>query len=252
MKEIQELEKLIKNGYIQSPKNPKYPIYDFIDDYRHQLEDLMHFLNDQAFFNKKDLVLEIGTGSGSFMSLISPLVQWIITCEIDEEHVMEAVQTINYFKLKNVKLFWGSVEELNYNGFKVNFPNETFDKVVAHSSFQRPIEIEKFIIMAKKVRKSCGKILLSFNPYHFKTDEEKLSRHENLSRKIYLRRKGKPKIYFEDILKGLIIQAGHVNYKKFPLPEQAYIELAKYFKGNEINLIKDKGHIYPIRTVLLR
>ncbi|OLS22481.1 MAG: hypothetical protein HeimC3_17150 [Candidatus Heimdallarchaeota archaeon LC_3] len=252
MNRIQELEKLIKNGYVQNRKIPKYPIFDFIDDYRNQLEDLICFLNEQTFFNKKDLVLEIGTGPGSFMSLISPLVRWIITCDIDEEHVLEAVQTINFFKLKNVKLFWGTIEGLDYLGFKVNFPNETFDKIVAHRSFQKPIEIEKFIIMAKKVRKSCGKILLTYNPYHFKTDEAKLSRHENLSRKIYLRRKDKPKLYFEDILKGLIIQAEHVNYKKFPMPEQAYEELAKYFKDDEINLIKDKGHIYPIRTVLLR
>ncbi|OLS24853.1 MAG: tRNA (guanine-N(7)-)-methyltransferase [Candidatus Heimdallarchaeota archaeon LC_3] len=251
MSEIEELKEMIRDGLVQNPKKPRHSIYDFINKSHHQLTGLMNFLKNEAFFNKNDIVLEIGMGTGTFTSLIAPFVKWIISCEIDEEHVMESVQTIDYFQMNNVSLFWGTVDEYNHNGFKVHFPNEKFDKVIAQGSFRKPEDIEKFILMAKRVRKKDGKILISYNPYYFITNEAKLIEHEKLSRNIYLRRKDKPKYNFDDLLGGLKIQAEYIMYKKFPMPDEAYVELSKYYKSNEIDLIKEKGHIYPMRTVIL-
>ncbi|MFW9997343.1 MAG: class I SAM-dependent methyltransferase [Candidatus Odinarchaeota archaeon] len=252
MNRIKHLQELIREGKIVKPKIPVHPIHNFIEKHRHQLQDLMLFLDRQSFFNEQDVVLEIGMGAGAFTSLISPRVRWVITCEISEEHVMEAVQTIDHFQLENVDLFWGTAEEFDHSGFKVKFPSNVFDKVVAQGSFRKPAEIKHFFAMAKRVRKVGGMILLSYNPYHFKTEEKKLSEHESLSRRIFLRRKEQPKRYFEELLNGLVIQAEHACYRKFPMPEQAHVELANHYDKREIDLIREKGHVYPVKTILLR
>ncbi|OLS21581.1 MAG: tRNA (guanine-N(7)-)-methyltransferase [Candidatus Heimdallarchaeota archaeon LC_3] len=251
MKEIERLKEIVQKGMVRNPNNTKYPIKDFIDQYRLQLKDLLDFLIREQFFNRNDIVLEIGMGTGTFTSLIAPLVQWIITCETDEEHVMESVQTIDYFQLKNVTLFWGTVEDFNYDGLKVTFPNEQFDKIVAQGSFRNAEDIETFILMSKKLLKKGGKIMLSYNPYYFLTGERKLPEREKLSRNIYLRRKDKPEISFENIITELTLQAEFVKYEKFSMPEESYIELAKFSERDKIDLIREKGHIYPMRTVII-
>jgi len=76
-----------------------------------------------------DVVLDAGCGSGRNISLLSGLVKEIAAIDFSEQMLAKAHARVADEKLGNVKLMLGSVTQLQ-------FPNDTFDKVICASVLQ--------------------------------------------------------------------------------------------------------------------
>jgi len=70
-----------------------------------------------------ETVLEIGTGSGYFTSVLAKLSQSVVTIELDEELSKFAQNKINGLSLNNITL-------INDDALTYNFDNEQYDTIV--------------------------------------------------------------------------------------------------------------------------
>ena len=70
-----------------------------------------------------ETVLEIGTGSGYFTSVLAKLSQSVVTIELDEQLSKLAQNTIKKLNLKNITF-------INDDALAYNFDNEQYDTIV--------------------------------------------------------------------------------------------------------------------------
>jgi ubiquinone/menaquinone biosynthesis C-methylase UbiE len=78
---------------------------------------------------KDDLVLDVGCGTGANFSKIGHSVRQIVGIDISEEQLKRAERTVQREGLNNVSLKVGSITDLE-------FPSDTFDKVICASVLQ--------------------------------------------------------------------------------------------------------------------
>jgi len=81
-----------------------------------------------------ETILEIGTGSGYFTSVLAKLSQSVITIEIDEQLSELAQNKINELSLKNITF-------VNDNALTYNFKNEQYDTIVIGCALPNKNEI---------------------------------------------------------------------------------------------------------------
>jgi len=87
-----------------------------------------------------ETVLEIGTGSGYFTSVLAKLSQSVVTIELDEQLSELAQNKVKKLNLKNITF-------INDDALAYNFDNEQYDKIVIGCSL--PNKNENFFRLLK-------------------------------------------------------------------------------------------------------
>jgi len=87
-----------------------------------------------------ETVLEIGTGSGYFTSVLAKLSQSVVTIELDEQLSELAQNTVKKLNLKNITF-------INDDALAYNFDNEQYDTIVIGCSL--PNKNENFFRLLK-------------------------------------------------------------------------------------------------------
>jgi ubiquinone/menaquinone biosynthesis C-methylase UbiE len=102
-----------------------------------------------------DVVLDAGCGSGRNISILSPLVKEIVGMDYAEHMLVRAGERVAQEKLNNVKLMPGDVTRLQ-------FPSNTFDKVVCASVLQYLDDEDCALALREMVRvcKSGGTLVM--------------------------------------------------------------------------------------------
>lgn len=87
-----------------------------------------HFLNPNPWFTgylqKKDLVLDLGSGNGQNAIKSSKYSKKVIGVEVDKSLIEIAQKSVNQKRIKNIKFYTGNLEE------KLQFNNNSFNKVL--------------------------------------------------------------------------------------------------------------------------
>ncbi len=117
---------------------------------------------------EKDIVLEIGCGTGRTMQIISKLCREIIGIDNDKSAVNEGVKKIH--GLKNAKIIFE-------DGEKMSFSNSYFDKIFIGFTFSNFGNTkDKILFEIKRVLKNNG--LLLFNVYNEFSLDDRLKNYE--------------------------------------------------------------------------
>jgi protein-L-isoaspartate(D-aspartate) O-methyltransferase len=102
---------------------------------------------DSLDFQGHETVLEIGTGSGYFTSVLAKLSQSVVTIELDEQLSESAQNKIKDLNLNNITF-------INDDALAYNFDNEQYDTIVVGCAL--PNKNESFF----RLLKSGGKLFM--------------------------------------------------------------------------------------------
>lgn len=136
---------------------------------------------------KSDNILEIGFGEGYGTHLIAKNVQSIIGLDVNKK-------TVNY---ANKKYGAANCTFRQYEGNKLPFENNCFDKVITYQVIEHIEDDEQFLLEIQRVTKNGGKVLLTtpnriyrldsgqepWNPFHVR--EYSSEQLETLMNKIF-------------------------------------------------------------------
>ncbi|MCM8807793.1 MAG: class I SAM-dependent methyltransferase [Candidatus Omnitrophica bacterium] len=132
-------------------------------------------------WDRSDVVLDVGCGSGRFIQLLSPLVREIHGIDISEE----ALKIARNLKINNAFLRKG-------NALKIPYKDNFFDKVICIDVIEHIEDDEKVLKEIKRVLKKGGEGIVYFvagtlNPSIGHFHSYNFSSIVNLARKLDLR-----------------------------------------------------------------
>jgi ubiquinone/menaquinone biosynthesis C-methylase UbiE len=142
--------------------------------------EYLHAFLDADNFNSKDVVLDIGTGTGIIAHTISPFVKKVIGIDISPDMLSRAIEN---------KV--GNEEFVQMDTCKLQFEDQSFTKVTARMVFHHILEdIQKAMDECYRVIRKGGKIVFSegvppsehVKPFYtemFKFKEERLTFMDN-------------------------------------------------------------------------
>lgn len=141
---MKDINKINKEEAFWKKRSEKYNNLDWVKEPTY----LEAFINS-ANFNKKDIVLDVGTGTGVISHSVAPLVDTVIGIDISQDMLEHSNWKENkYFIKRDIR--------------NPIFCDEVFDKVTARMVFHHIIEdTQKAMDICYKVLKKGGKIILS-------------------------------------------------------------------------------------------
>ncbi len=149
------------------------------EDFKDYFEKEEKFIKE--YVSKKDIVLDLGCGTGRTINIMSPFCKEIIGIDNDEFAVEKGNKNID--KLKNAKIIFADAE-------KTPFPNNKFDVIFSGLTFVN-FGKTKFGILQeiKRTLKKNGKFI--FSVYNENSLNERLEMYKKYEpRKIVIDEKG--------------------------------------------------------------
>jgi ubiquinone/menaquinone biosynthesis C-methylase UbiE len=109
-----------------------------------------------------DLVLEIGTGKGRFMTAVAPHVKELITLDVSAEEQHFAQLNAAYAGVQS------KIRYIIKDAASLPWPDETFDAVLTMNAIHHIPDFERVLREMQRVVKPTGKIVLAdFSPRGF-------------------------------------------------------------------------------------
>jgi ubiquinone/menaquinone biosynthesis C-methylase UbiE len=153
---------LVKTGEVDYYYwNYRFPIRIF---QRYRFKSIIRQLGEVRYQS----LLEIGTGSGVFLPELSRHCEQLYACDL-HSRFEEIEKLCKSYRIENYHLSTQSIEE-------TNFPNNTFDAIVAISVLEFVNDLQKGINEIKRILKENG-IFVTLCPMESKINHSLLSDH---------------------------------------------------------------------------